>query len=96
MEVVWTAECFKDLSGIYEYYSRDNEFYAKQVVARIIDKGKQVAAFPKSGRKVPEIDNPNIREVFRGNYRIIYVITDQDIRILTVVHGAMDIRSKFL
>ncbi|MGD1018207.1 MAG: type II toxin-antitoxin system RelE/ParE family toxin [Verrucomicrobiia bacterium] len=43
---------------------------------------------PRSGRAVPEEDDPNTREVIVGNYRVIYDISGSTVRILTVLHGA--------
>ena len=34
--VDWSPEADDDLAGLKEYISRDSEFYAKAVVARII------------------------------------------------------------
>jgi len=47
--------------------------------------------FPKSGRRVPEYDVDQIREVFSDGYRIIYHICPERIDILAVIHGAMDV-----
>lgn len=33
---------------------------------------------------VPEYDNPSIREVFEGEYRLIYQMQDSTVAILTV------------
>ncbi len=44
------------------------------------------------GKRVSEIDNDNVREIFEGNYRIIYrIISKNEIHILLVHHGAKDI-----
>lgn len=50
---------------------------------------------PRSGRIVPEFENPELREVIYGNYRIVYRVigSNEDIEILAVVHGARDMRT---
>ena len=47
---------------------------------------------PRCGRIVPELENPELREVIYGNYRIVCRIVgaNDDIEILAVVHGARD------
>jgi len=46
---------------------------------------------PESGRIVPELENSEIRELFEGNYRIVYRIKTKDyIEILTVHHTSRD------
>ncbi|PKP24862.1 MAG: hypothetical protein CVU03_10710 [Bacteroidetes bacterium HGW-Bacteroidetes-2] len=48
-----------------------------------------------SRRKVLEIQNKNIREIFEGNYRIIYrVVNENRIDILTIHHSARDLRKR--
>jgi toxin ParE1/3/4 len=41
-----------------------------------------------SGRVVPELARPTIREVIDGAYRIVYRVTPDALQILAVVHGA--------
>ena len=45
-------------------------------------------AFPRSGRIVPEVGDPAIREILLGNYRIVYRIKSGAVEILAVHHGA--------
>ena len=37
---------------------------------------------------VSEYQDPDIREVIEGSYRIIHAITDDEVRVLAVIHGA--------
>jgi toxin ParE1/3/4 len=41
---------------------------------------------------VPEIGNSSIREVFVYSYRLLYEITDREVRVLTFLHGARDFK----
>ena len=40
-----------------------------------------------AGRRVPEVDLPQIREVIEGPYRVIYHIKPDQIDVLAVIHG---------
>ena len=91
MKVCWTDESYEALKGIREFIARDSDYYACRTVERILSREIQIGTFPRSGRKVPEYDDSNIREVFEGDYRIIYKIRSDSIDVLTVVHGAMQI-----
>ena len=53
---------------------------------------KNISVFPKSGRVVPEFGEENLREIFFHKYRIVYSIIDDNVTILAIVHGAMDIK----
>ena len=44
--------------------------------------------FPKFGRKVPEYNNPNLREILYNNYRIVYLVKDPYLEIISVIHGS--------
>jgi len=88
MKVHWTDNSIDHLLGIYEYIARNSQIYAKRTVDRIIRRSEQIAEFPMSGRKVPEYEAENIREIIEKPYRIIYRIKSDQIDILAVVHGA--------
>jgi toxin ParE1/3/4 len=61
------------------------------MVDRLTRRSQQIAEFPFSGRRVPEYDLDQIREVIEGPYRIIYHIKPGQIDVLAVIHGAMDV-----
>jgi plasmid stabilization system protein ParE len=44
------------------------------VVRTIVTLTKTLARFPRSGRKVPEFDDENTRELIAHSYRIIYTV----------------------
>ncbi|MFY0686924.1 MAG: type II toxin-antitoxin system RelE/ParE family toxin [Cyclobacteriaceae bacterium] len=85
----WTNQAKNDLISIASFIRKSSIKYAKLQVKRIRNRAQQIAEFPKSGRVVPELDNPRIREVIIGNYRIIYFLVSEDrIDILTIHHSA--------
>jgi plasmid stabilization system protein ParE len=40
---------------------------------------------------VPEYQDPDIREVLEGQYRVIDEVTAKDIHVLAVIHGAQQL-----
>jgi plasmid stabilization system protein ParE len=91
MKIHWTKIAEAHLDGIYAHVSQDSKTYALRIVDRITKRSKQIGMFPLSGRQVPEYDVDQIREVFFGPYRIIYHIKADQIDVLAVVHGAMNV-----
>ena len=91
MRVQWTKTAEAHLDAIYVYIVQDSETYALQTVDRITRRSEQIGDFPLSGRKVPEYELDQIREVFAGPYRIIYHITADQIDIVAVIHGATNV-----
>jgi len=48
--------------------------------------------FAGRGRIVPELSNPDIRELFVGEYRLIYAVEESCITILGLIHGRRDLK----
>jgi len=40
----------------------------------LIDKALSLSSFPERGRVVPELNDPSVREIIHGHYRIIYEV----------------------
>ncbi|MBS3905830.1 MAG: type II toxin-antitoxin system RelE/ParE family toxin [Syntrophaceae bacterium] len=91
MIVHWTDTAERHLDALYAYIAQDSPEYAKRMLDRLTRRSQQIADFPFSGRKVPEYDIDQIREVTEGPYRIIYHIKSDQIDVLAVIHGAMDV-----
>jgi len=88
VKVFWTDTALGHLTGIHAFISRDSVTYANRVVDRLTRRSEQIAVFPLSGRSVPEVSLPQIREVVEGPYRIIYHIKPDQIDVLAVIHGS--------
>ena len=54
------------------------------MVNRIIKKVDTLSKNPERGRKVPEANREEIREVFEGEYRIIYLVETKKVSILSI------------
>ncbi len=91
MKVHWTETAEQQLEAIYAFIALNSPTYALRTVDRITQKSMQIAAFPLAGRKVPEYDLDQIREVFSGPYRLIYYIKSDQIDVLAVIHCAMNV-----
>ena len=85
--LTWSPEAIEDLESIAEYIGRDSLFYAQSVVSQILDTSRTIREFPLIGRVLPEIGDENIRERFVYSYRLVYVIKQQKILIVAVIHG---------
>ncbi len=94
-EIIWTEMAIDDLNNIAEYISKDSQYYAKDFIQRIINKIETITLFPKMGRKVPEQNDEDIREILYHNYRLIYKIDIEKIYIVIVSHGSFDLEERF-
>ncbi|MBI3072487.1 MAG: type II toxin-antitoxin system RelE/ParE family toxin [Deltaproteobacteria bacterium] len=84
MKVVWTNQAYARLAAIRDYVARDSVDAAERLVEKLVRKGERLAAFPESGRRVPELPVSQLRELVDGNYRIVYRIRGARVQILTV------------
>ena len=84
MKIVWSPLSFERLENIYEFISDKDPVAAKNLINRIFERVESLNRFPERGRKVPEINRDEIREVFVSEYRIIYQIEPKKISILTI------------
>ncbi len=87
-DITWTDQALADLEAVCLYMARDAPRYAELFARRVFQVTGRLAAFPRLGRVVPEIDRDDIREVIVQSYRVIYRLLPDEVEILTVHHGA--------
>lgn len=61
--VAWSRRALSDLEEIADYIAADSPTYAAIVVQKIVNLAKTLRQFPRAGRKVPEFDDENVREL---------------------------------
>lgn len=84
MKIIWSPLSFERLENIYEFISDKDNVAAKKFINRIFERVESLSKYPERGRKVPEINRNEIREIFESEYRIIYKIELKKIIILTI------------
>ena len=87
MKIRWTQEALLRLFEIEDFISQDSPDRAGKFVDQIIEHAESLSDNPLRGRTVPEISNPDIRELIFKKYRIVYRITGNGLDILTVFEG---------
>ena len=86
MRVIWTRPALADVLGIKEYIASDSPWFAQLVAERLFSAVERLNNYPLSGRMVPELNEPTIREVIEPPFRIVYRVRADTLEILTVVH----------
>jgi len=91
-KVIWSPTAYKDVDLIAEYIARDSIDRAALFVTKLLEQADEVlVSYPKSGRKIPEMNNESWRELLYGPYRIMYRIKENgDVFVAGVIHGARD------
>ena len=86
-----TEQAQNELDAIIEYYERVGAAdFAEVFEEKVIAKVRSLERFPRLGRVVPEIRDEAIREVLYRNYRIVYVVDQDDevAEVLTIFHSS--------
>ena len=84
MKIFWSPLSLERLENIFEYISKDDGDAAHKMIERIFKKVETLSKFPERGRKVPEANREEVREVFVSEYRIIYRVEAKRILVLTI------------
>ncbi len=90
--VIWSEPAKADLRSIHDFIAHDSRYYAKKVVQDIREKMYCLEDLPKIGKRVPELNDDNVREVSLYSYRIVYEVKNQAIFVLAVVHQRRDLK----
>ncbi len=85
--LLWSERAVRDLEAIEAYLAAENPVAATRWVDRLLNAAEQAVLSPLAGRVVPEAGRPEVREVFEKNYRLVYLVQDDTVVILTVFEG---------
>ena len=89
MKIVFSSQAKTDLAEIVKFIAYDKPQEARNWAANIRQSVLKLGDFPKMGRTVPEFGEETIRELIKGQYRVVYKIDDKKntIVIITIHHG---------
>jgi toxin ParE1/3/4 len=96
VKIVWSPLAVDRVTEIVAWISRDRPVAAENLVQELFSSVEQLVSFPGRGRRVPEIDQPDIRELIHKRYRIIYRVKANSIEVLTVRHSRQDLEEEDL
>jgi len=89
-KIIWAVWASDDLVSIAEHISRDSESYAATVVRELVAAARSLRVFADRGRRVPEYDDPSVRELIVRKYRLVYRVRKDRVDVLRVIHGARE------
>lgn len=84
--VIWTPRARADLKAIHDYIAKDSRQNAQKVAREILRKGDTLAEPPRPGRRVPEVNDPDLCEIPVYSWRIIYHLRNDRVFIVTLIH----------
>ena len=83
-----------ELLDIYAYLAERNPTSAESILQEINSRLRQLSRFPFMGRERSEFA-ANLRSALVRTYLIYYTVTDDEIVIMRVVDGRMDVDKEF-
>ena len=88
--IIWSPQAGLDLQfqSVRDHIAHDSPRHADLVVSRLVAAVERLAAFPQSGRVVPERNDEGIREVIVRPYRIVYRLRPGLAEIITVFQAS--------
>jgi toxin ParE1/3/4 len=87
LRVFWSDTALNQLKDIFYYYKvKANSKVTKSIVSKIVNRTIQLERNPRSGQKEPLLAKRKFeyRYLVEGNYKIIYWIENNYIKIATV------------
>ena len=95
-QVIWTEPALQDLDEIAGYIALDKVSAAKILIHQIFSSTERLKKFPKSGRKVPELQDLRYLEIIVKPCRIFYRVEKGKIFILYVMRRERMLRNYLL
>jgi toxin ParE1/3/4 len=74
--VILFPKAIRDLEAIVRYIALTNPEAARKLGQNLLEKTQQFSQFPFRGQKVPEFNDPNIRQLILKPYRIVYRVEE--------------------
>jgi plasmid stabilization system protein ParE len=79
------------LDDAVSYVAQDSRPAAERLLIQALDAASSLDLNSERGRIVPELNQPNIRELFVQRYRLLYEVKTAEVQVLAFVHGARDL-----
>lgn len=86
----WSGPAIREFESALDYIARDNRDAADRLARAIHRAVGRLRAYPDSGRIVPELEDPVLREVVHAPFRVIYQRLETIVEILAVVRAEQD------
>ena len=86
----WSGPAIREFESALDYIARDNRDAADRLARAIHRAVGRLRAYPDSGRMVPELEDPVLREVVHAPFRVINQRLENMVEILAVVRAEQD------
>lgn len=90
--ISWSQRALDDLDAILAHIAQDSPRNASAVHDRILARLDSLPEQPDQGRRLRELDGA-FREVIVQSWRVVYLVSEAEVRIVAVIHTARLLRN---
>ena len=88
--VVWSPRARSDARLALEYIRTDSPAAAERFAKALVAAARSLADLSERGRVVPELDDPQVRELFLARHRVVYEVFPDRVAVLRIIHASRD------
>lgn len=89
MKIIFSSRAKADIAEIVNFIAYDKPQAARKRATGVRKSLANLSDFPRMGRTVPEYGDETIREIIKGQYRIVYKIDEKkDTIVIVTIHHA--------
>jgi plasmid stabilization system protein ParE len=89
--VEWAGRAKSDLRLAVEYIRKESPEGAKAFLGQVFQATRSLSTFSERGRVVPDLNDPAVRQVLVGRYRVLYEVHPEAVWIMRVLHTSQDL-----
>lgn len=86
-KLVWTERALRDLRDIASYIASGDPAAAERWVGKLLAAAERAVRFPYSGPVVREKGREDLRQILVRGYRIVYLVGEKQVSVLSVFEG---------
>jgi toxin ParE1/3/4 len=92
--VTWTQLAQTDLDEAISYIAAESRSNAVSQLERLLSAAASLSELPDRGRTVPELEDPNFRELILPPYRLIYLRGENEVWVVALIHTSQEFRRR--
>ena len=93
-KVKWLRPALNDLKRTIDYIALESPVNAKKINTDIFARTDKLESFPRRGSRFGRFQpGREVRQLYVYSWRILYDVSDDEIRILRVIHMSQDLDS---
>jgi plasmid stabilization system protein ParE len=94
-EVVWAESALKHVEEIIAFVAGGSISRADKLQEKLLAAPEILVHTPRLGRRVPEFNIEELRELLVKPYRILYLLRDDTCFVVAVIHARRDLARAF-